>query len=65
MRIKKQQPIDHEVLSYLNSPNVWTEAVERSWLSELDKLSASEIYQMFPPMKKPRHLKKKGKNNAG
>lgn len=49
----KTEPINHEILNSISSPNPWTPKIEEAWLKELRKLSGGEIYRKFPPLKKP------------
>ena len=56
---------DQDILDLIGSPNVWTPLIENKWLKELTGMSAVEIYIRYPPMKKPSHIKSKGKNYGG
>lgn len=64
MSQKKQQtktePPNQEILDSIGSPNSWTPKIEDAWLKELRKISAVEIYQRFPPMRKPPNVRKRG-----
>lgn len=55
---------DQEVLDSIGSPNVWTPKGEDAWLQELRKLRAGEIYRRFPPMKKPPHVRNRGRSSG-
>jgi len=59
------EPVDQGVLDSIGSPNPWTPKTEDAWLLELGKLSVGEIYQRFPPLKKPGNVSFRGRNNAG
>jgi len=60
----KQEPIDKEILDSIGSPNAWTPQKESAWLQELNKMSVAEIFQRFPPMRKPPNVRKRGKNSG-
>lgn len=60
-RVKVDKPNQH-VLDSIGDPNVWTPEIEDAWLKELRKIPAGEIYQRFPPMRKPPNVRKRGKN---
>ncbi len=57
----KVEPPDQKILDSIGSPNVWTPEIEDTWLKELHKMSVGEIYQRFPPFKKPPTVQKRGK----
>ena len=59
---ERKEPINHRVLNSINSPNPWTPEVEDAWLKELYKISASEIYTQFPPIRKPPHISRRSKS---
>jgi len=61
----KTDPPDQTILDSIGSPNAWTPEREDAWIGELGKISASEIYGRFPPMKKPSNVSFRGKNNGG
>ncbi len=56
--MSRKEPINVEVLNSIGSPNTWTPEKETAWLMELRKLSAGEIYQLFPPLRKPPNVRK-------
>jgi len=56
--MKKRIPVDKNILESINSPNAWSPELEDKWLRQIDKLSKKEIYEQFPPMKKPPHTSK-------
>jgi len=56
--MKKKTKIDKNILESINSPNPWSPESEDKWLRQLGKLSKREIYEQFPPMKKPPHISK-------
>jgi hypothetical protein len=55
---------NEKILSFINSPNVWTPQRENVWLEELFKISAVEIYRRYPPMKKPPNVRSRGKSSG-
>lgn len=70
MKNKKQQKHKTEVpnqkiLDSIGSPNPWTPKAEDTWLEELSKITAKEIYRRFPPMKKPPNVQSRGKTVDG
>lgn len=60
----KKEPLDQEILDSIGNPNAWTPEREDIWINELQKLSASEIYKRFPPMKKPPNVRKRAKGSG-
>lgn len=56
--MKKRIPVDKDILESINSPNVWSPELEDKWHKQLGKLSKKEIYEQFPPEKKPPHISK-------
>ena len=60
---KRSQP-NQTVLDSIGSPNVWTPEIEDAWLQELHNIPAIEIYQRFPPMKKPPNVRSRGKGTG-
>lgn len=60
----EQEPPDQKILDLIGSPNPWTPEIEDTWLGELGKISAKEIYSMFPPIKKPSNVALRGKSSG-
>jgi hypothetical protein len=60
----KLEPPNQEILDSIGSPNAWTPEAEDAWLKELRGIPAREIYQRFPPMKKPPNVRKRGKGSG-
>jgi hypothetical protein len=60
---ESEQP-NQEILDSIGSPNVWTPKKEDLWLRELSKIPNIEIYQRFPPVKKPPNVSKRGKSSG-
>lgn len=60
----EREPPDQKVLDSIGSPNVWTPDVEDAWLKELGKIPSGEIHRMFPPMRKPSNVRKRGKGSG-
>lgn len=60
----KVDPPDKRILNLINSPNAWTPKIEDTWLEELHKITVSEIYQRFPPFKKPPSVRKRAKGSG-
>lgn len=58
MKKRKKTQIDQEILESINSPNAWSPEVEDRWHRQLRNLPKKEIYERFPPMKKPPHISK-------
>lgn len=54
--MKKKKIFNKKVLESINSPNVWTPETENKWIKELFGMSKGEIYEQFPPMRKPPHI---------
>lgn len=63
--IAKIDPPNQTILDSIGSPNAWTPKLEDTWLNELKKITAVEIYRRFPPMKKPGNVSKRGKSYGG
>jgi len=65
---RKPGPVDppnQDILDSIGSPNAWTPQIGNRWLKELGKMSTGQIYQRFPPIKKPGNVSLRGKNNGG
>lgn len=58
LQMKKKREIDKNILESINSPNAWSPELEDKWLRQLGRLSNKEIYEQFPPCKKPPHISK-------
>lgn len=58
------EPPNQEILDSIGDPNIWTPEKEDAWLAELDKISAKEIYNRFPPCKKPPSVRKRGSGSG-
>ncbi len=54
--MKKKKIVNKEILESINSPNVWSPEQEDKWLRQLKGLTKGEIYEKFPPYKRPPHV---------
>jgi len=62
MNEQKREKPDQATLDLLGSPNPWTPEIEDRWIAELRKVPAGRIYEMFPPMRKPPNVSRRGKS---
>ena len=54
--MKKKKISNKKVLESINSPNVWSPKIEDLWIKELRGMTRKEIYEKFPPYKRPPHV---------
>ena len=54
--MRKKKIVNKEILESINSPNAWGPEQENKWLKELKWMSRGEIYETFPPYRKPPHV---------
>jgi len=54
--MKKKKIVNKEILESINSPNVWSPQAEDKWIKELRGMTKGEIYETFPPYRKPPHV---------
>ncbi len=59
-KTSKEIEEQEEIVSSLNSPNVWTPKVEDEWL----KQSGKTLNRRFPPIKKPPHVSRQGRRGG-
>ena len=60
----KVNPPNERILDSINSPNAWTPKIEDAWLKELHNITVREIYERFPPFKKPPSIRKRAKGSG-
>ncbi len=57
-----REPLDQDILDSIGNPNIWTPEIEDAWMGELQKMSAREIHNRFPPMRKPGNVSLRGRS---